>query len=128
MSFYVTLGKVEEFRSGAIRSFSLGGQETAIARVGERFYAFGNICTHRHEYMSDGFIQGAKVICTFHDAEFEMATGAAVGGPAFDPLPVFPVRVEGDEVQIGWAEALSPADVIADYRDGQDDFARQFII
>lgn len=128
MTAYITLGKLDEFRSGVMRSFKIDGQQIAIARVGERFYAFSNICTHRYEYMTEGFIQGNEVVCAVHEAEFDMTTGEAVGGPAIDPLPVFPVRVVGNELQIEWSHELAPEDVIADYHDDEDDFSRQFII
>lgn len=128
MEHYVTLGKVDEFRAGNMRPFKVDGTEIAVARVGEHFYAFSNICTHRFEYMTEGFIEGRNVLCAVHEAEYDMATGAVVSGPAFDPLPVYPVRVVDDEVQLGWARPLEPQAIIPDYHDDQDDFSRQFII
>jgi nitrite reductase/ring-hydroxylating ferredoxin subunit len=87
-----------------MRAFEVGGEEVAVACVDGRYYAFSNFCTHRQEYLSDGFIIDRQVICGLHEATYDIETGAVLYGPAADPLPVFPVRVVGDEVQLGWPE------------------------
>jgi nitrite reductase/ring-hydroxylating ferredoxin subunit len=48
------------------------------------------------DVLPDGTIQ-----CAWHGARFDCATGAVRQGPATDPLPVFEVRLEGNEVLIG---------------------------
>jgi 3-phenylpropionate/trans-cinnamate dioxygenase ferredoxin subunit len=35
-----------------------------------------------------------------HGSIFDLATGEAIGPPAEEPVPVFDVRIEGDEVQV----------------------------
>ncbi len=128
MAHYLTVGKRDDFRSGNIQPVSIGGTEIAVARVGDDFHAFSNECTHSHEWMSDGFISKNDVICAYHDACFDLTTGEALSGPAFYPLPIYVVRVEGDEVQVEWPEAV-PADQIALVEHDEDErFRRQFVI
>jgi nitrite reductase/ring-hydroxylating ferredoxin subunit len=111
-----------------MRAFRLGGEEIAVVRVGNRFYAFRNACTHRFEYLTDGYVSGGQVICAYHDAVFKLDSGMPVSGPAIDPVPVYAVRVEDGMVQVEWPEAL-PAEAIspADHSD-EDPLARQFVI
>lgn len=128
MGHFLTVGRVEDFKPGEMYPFRMGNDEIVVTKLGPRFYAFRNACTHRFEYMTDGFIAGGAVICAYHDAEFDLNTGDPISGPAVEPLPVYVTRVEGDEVQVEWAEALSSDEVApADHSD-EDPLARQFII
>ena len=99
---YYTLGKLSDFPEGNMRAFSVDRQELVIVRVDGVFYAFGNVCTHRQDYLTNGFIEDGKVICSYHDATFDIATGVALAGPTFQPLPIFNLRTEGDELQLEW--------------------------
>ena len=96
---YYTLGRVDEFPEREMRAFSVGGQEVAVVRLDGAFHAFSNVCTHRQDYLTNGFIANGSVICGFHDATFDLTTGECIAGPAFDPLPIYKLRIEGDEVQ-----------------------------
>jgi nitrite reductase/ring-hydroxylating ferredoxin subunit len=40
------------------------------------------------------------VTCGCHGSVFDLETGEAVGPPADQPLTLYEVRVEGDEVQV----------------------------
>ena len=99
---FLTVGKASEFRNGRIRAFDVSGEEIAVACIDGRFHAFSNFCTHQREYLTDGFIIDGQVICGLHEATYDVETGAVLYGPAYDPLPIYSVRVEGDEVQVGW--------------------------
>src|SRR5690348_7717253 len=111
MGHFLTVGRVADFRSGRMYPFRMGNDEIVVTKVGARFYAFRNACTHRFEYMTDGFVSGDVVICAYHDAEFNLETGAPdKGGPAVDPLPVYATRVEGEAVQVEWPVMLEPGD------------------
>jgi len=39
--------------------------------------------------------------CAWHGAWFECTSGRVCRGPAEDPLPVFPVRIDGDRIFVG---------------------------
>ena len=112
MPYYVSLSKLSAFRPRKMRAFRLGERETVVALVDGSFYAFENACTHQREYLTDGFIIDQQVVCGYHDATYELATGEAVYGPVIEPLAVFPVRIEGDEVQIEWPQPLPPEAVV----------------
>jgi nitrite reductase/ring-hydroxylating ferredoxin subunit len=109
---FLAVGKVSEFPEGKMRAFRLDETEIAVAMVNGCLHAFSNVCTHRQAYLSDGFLIDGQVVCGEHEATYDPATGAILYGPAFEPLPVFPVRVEGEEVQVGWHEALERNQVV----------------
>jgi len=52
-----------------------------------------------------------------------------MGGPAWDPLPVFNVRVEGDDLQVEWQYDLPPDSITpVDIDDEEHRFEKEFII
>ena len=119
MSYFLTLGKAADFPDGKMRAFDIGGYEIAVAHVGEKYYAFRNACTHQQEYLTDGFLtRSHQIICAYHEAEFDLASGVVQAGPALYPLPTFPVRIEEDNLQIEWpGEVLQDAIKAVDHSD-----------
>lgn len=59
-------------------------------------------CTHNDFKMSEGVLHADGTIeCIWHGARFDCRTGAVRRAPAVDPLPVYQVRVEGEQVLVG---------------------------
>ena len=102
---YFTVGRVEDFEDGEIRSFLVKGRDIAVVNAGNRFYAFDNYCTHEGVSFSSGvgLVTEGSVTCMLHSSTFDTDTGAVLGGPATDPLTIYEVKVLGDDVQIGVA-------------------------
>jgi 3-phenylpropionate/trans-cinnamate dioxygenase ferredoxin subunit len=65
-------------------------------------YAFADNCSHRDFPLSVGEVDAASctVTCEWHGAAFDLRTGEPTCPPAFKPIPVYPVRVDADEVWI----------------------------
>ncbi len=85
---------------GELASFEVGGQRVAVAHVEGSLHAFGDICTHAHCSLADGELEGKTVTCPCHGSQFDVTTGAVLNPPATEPVPIFPLRVEGDEIQV----------------------------
>jgi nitrite reductase/ring-hydroxylating ferredoxin subunit len=49
------------------------------------------------------------VTCPWHGSEFSVETGEVETAPAAEPVPVYEVRVEGDEIQVAEPEATTRA-------------------
>jgi nitrite reductase/ring-hydroxylating ferredoxin subunit len=67
------------------------------------WHALGDECTHTGCPLSeDGELVEGVLVCNCHGAEFELATGAVVEGPADGPLETYRVRegLEGVEVWV----------------------------
>ena len=78
------------------------GDEVCVFNHEGRVGAVGNVCTHAEFLMSDGTLRNDGILeCAWHGAWFDARTGQVCRGPAEDPLPVFPVRVENGQVFVG---------------------------
>jgi 3-phenylpropionate/trans-cinnamate dioxygenase ferredoxin subunit len=70
----------------------------SIARVGDRLYAFDDLCTcgDRSCPLSGGLLTGTTIMCQCHGSRFDITTGAVINGPATEALDVYEVQeVEG---------------------------------
>lgn len=89
-----------ELADGTMQAVEIDGEEVVVARVGGRCYAFGGVCTHDGGPMIDGELDGDKITCPWHFTEFDVKTGEVIEGLAEEPLPIFEVEIDGDELRI----------------------------
>ena len=79
----------------------VGGIAIAVVRdsAGELF-AIGDRCTHGDISLSEGFVEDGTLECWTHGSQFSLTTGWQQSLPAFEPVPVFDIKVEGDDIFI----------------------------
>lgn len=73
--------------------------EIVLVRDKSRYFALPNKCPHADAMLSEGFIEGGKVVCPLHFAEFDLSSGAVSGGPKGCPRTVS-YRVEALQGQL----------------------------
>jgi 3-phenylpropionate/trans-cinnamate dioxygenase ferredoxin subunit len=100
----VTIAKAAEIPPGAREVFEIDGLYVAVFNVDGRYYAVEDRCTHDDGPLAEGELDGYEIICPRHGARFDIRDGRVLSMPAVLPVPWFPVRVEGDEIQIGLQE------------------------
>jgi len=71
-----------------------------VVNVEGAFYAVGNRCPHLGHPLYLGSLKGKMLVCGFHYAKFDMATGKALSPPAEEPLKKFKVKTEGTAVLV----------------------------
>ena len=74
--------------------------EIALVRQGEEVFAIRDECSHAEIALSEGDVEGCTVECWLHGSRFDLRTGAALGLPATEPVAVYPVRLDGDDVLV----------------------------
>ena len=72
----------------------------AIYNIDGELFATDDICTHAYARLSDGWLDRNEIECPLHAGRFDVKTGAATAPPCVDPVKTYPVRVEGDEIQV----------------------------
>ena len=78
---------IGELRDGSMISGQADGEEVALARRGDEFFAIGGHCTHYGGPLAAGLMVGDTVRCPWHHACFSLRTGEALRAPALDPIP-----------------------------------------
>jgi 3-phenylpropionate/trans-cinnamate dioxygenase ferredoxin subunit len=78
----------------------IGALDLAVARDGDDFYAVQDLCTHAAVALSEGDVADCAIECWLHGSTFDLRTGKPTTLPAFEPVPVYPVRVDGDDVLV----------------------------
>jgi NAD(P)H-dependent nitrite reductase small subunit len=75
-----------------------GPNPLAVFRVGDEFFATDDTCTHAKFSLSEGYLEGAEIVCAMHEARFCLRTGRVLSPPASVALRTYPVRVEDGAV------------------------------
>ena len=94
-------------KPGQMKLVHLNGHRIVVAREGERIVAFQDHCTHRGGPLADGVLACSLVTCPWHGSQFSVETGEVVSGPAQDPIRIYPVQIEGEQVRIAAPEPLT---------------------
>ena len=99
-----TVGRGDAVADGSVVPHYLADRKLriSIARVGGRLYAFDDLCTCSDEPcpLSSGLLTETTVMCQCHGSRFDIATGAAISGPASEALRVYEVQEADGELQI----------------------------
>lgn len=92
--------KTGDIVDGAKKRVLANGTKIALFRIEGKFYATADDCNHRGGPLSEGSLQGSIVTCPWHGAKFDVTNGEPKGPPAKTALKTFPVRVQGDDVEV----------------------------
>ena len=88
---------------GSLR-VELADIDIAVVRFEGEIYAIDDVCSHEEVPLSEGDVeefQGAPTIeCWTHGSCFDLRTGEPTNLPATEPVSVYPVRVEGEDVLV----------------------------
>jgi 3-phenylpropionate/trans-cinnamate dioxygenase ferredoxin subunit len=98
---YVTVASVDELAEGERLIFEIGELPIALFKLGGGYYALADLCSHDDGPVAEGEVEGLEIVCPRHGARFDMETGEALTLPAVVDIPAYPVRVVGDDIQIG---------------------------
>jgi NADPH-dependent 2,4-dienoyl-CoA reductase/sulfur reductase-like enzyme/nitrite reductase/ring-hydroxylating ferredoxin subunit len=89
---------LSEVPEGGTLAGRVGGESVLLSNFDDQLFAVGGSCTHYGGTLADGVTTGTGVRCPLHHACFDLRTGAALRGPALDPLDRWLVEIEGDRV------------------------------
>ena len=73
-------------------------EEIVLFKQDGKVYALFDRCSHADFPLSQGQVLPGIIKCRAHGAEFDLCTGKALCAPAFAPVKVYDVVIEGDDV------------------------------
>ena len=92
---------LSELEQDAARRVEIDGVAMAVVLDGDgEVHAIGDVCTHGDISLSEGFVEGDTLECWAHGSAFSLRTGHPLNLPAYEPVPVYTVTIEGDDVLI----------------------------
>jgi nitrite reductase/ring-hydroxylating ferredoxin subunit len=94
----ITVARVDELKDGEMKQVEAAGTNILLARVNGKYHALGATCPHYGGPLAEGALCGERVICPWHHASFDVKTGDLLEPPAFDALPRYEVKTEGESV------------------------------
>ena len=97
---YHTVAKVGEIPESEGRPFEIDGRMIAVFLDGGKYFAMDDACPHQGAPLCDGIVGDKSVTCTWHGWRFSLEDGRWLDSPRIK-VPTYPVRVEGDEIQVG---------------------------
>jgi nitrite reductase/ring-hydroxylating ferredoxin subunit len=97
---FTTVARVSEIPAGTGKQVSLNGMTIAVFNDAGKIYAVAGVCPHRGAPLAEGMCQQGQVMCPWHSARFDLATGQHLCPPAKSGVATYPVQVVGDEIQV----------------------------
>ena len=96
---WVTVAQADELADGKSKAVTAGGNDIALFRSGEEYFAVVNECTHYGAPLCGGYVRDGSVSCPWHGWQFDLETGECLSVPGCD-IDAFEVKIEDGEVKI----------------------------
>jgi 3-phenylpropionate/trans-cinnamate dioxygenase ferredoxin subunit len=102
MPGFIKIATIQDVPDNEVRAFEHDGQKIAIYNVGGQLYATDDICSHAYAELHEGYLDtdDCTIECPLHGSRFDIGSGAVLSLPAYEPIAVYPVRVEGEDVLV----------------------------
>src|SRR5437667_5938849 len=110
---FVTVAKAGQIPVGAAQVVRVGDQSLAVFHLADGYHVLDDVCTHDGGPLAEGVLDGDVIECPRHGARFDVRTGAALCMPATAPVPSYPVRMNGDEIQVALPGVAASAQAAA---------------
>ena len=87
---------LDELEEDTPKRVELDGTAISLVRTGGEVFAIGDTCSHANVSLSEGEVEDCHIECWLHGSTFDLRTGKPSGLPATRPVPVYPVKIEGE--------------------------------
>jgi 3-phenylpropionate/trans-cinnamate dioxygenase ferredoxin subunit len=98
---YIPVGTLDEIKDGGRLFIEIDETSIVIIKIGEKYFAIADICSHDDGPVGEGTLEGYEIICPRHGARFDIRTGKVLALPAFVDIPAYAVRLVGEQIEIG---------------------------
>jgi 3-phenylpropionate/trans-cinnamate dioxygenase ferredoxin subunit len=98
---YLPVGSIDELKEGERLFIEIDERPIVILNITGIYFAIADVCSHDDGPVGEGILEGFDIVCPRHGARFNVRTGKVLALPAFVDIPAYPVRVIGDQIEIG---------------------------
>ena len=96
-----------ELKPESALAVEVDGTEIAVVRSDGQYYAIADQCSHAAIPLSEGDVEDGEIECYLHGSRFDLRTGEPLGLPATEPVAVYPVQVNGDDLLVDVSTTLN---------------------
>lgn len=91
---------LDQLQIGSPVKIQKNGKTICVTRVGDEVFAVDDTCSHAEASLSEGEVQGFKIECWLHGAQFDVRTGQAITLPATVPVATYPVKIDDNSITV----------------------------
>ncbi len=70
----------------------------AIYRSEDKYFALEDICPHMGAFLSHGYREEEKIVCPWHNWQFDLATGKCLSNDSGASVQCFSIQEVGDDL------------------------------
>ena len=97
---FVRVCAVSDLDADTPLAVEVEGEPVAVIHTDGEYFAIRDVCSHADVPLSEGDVEDCSIECWLHGSRFDLRSGKPTGLPAIKPVPVYPVRVDGDDVLV----------------------------
>ncbi|MEO7240700.1 MAG: Rieske 2Fe-2S domain-containing protein [Sphingomicrobium sp.] len=90
---------------GGNKAFEVGGRQVLVARALMGLFAVGAVCSHQYTPLEGGKMKACFLFCPLHGVRFDLRDGKPAGTLTDQPIPTWPVKLEGDDIYVDFGDA-----------------------
>jgi len=98
---YFAAATKSDIEPGEVFITDVEGTQVALCNVEGEIFAIADMCTHDGSSFDMTELEGPEIFCPRHGAVFDVRDGSVLGSPASEPVPTFPVRMNGETIEVG---------------------------
>ncbi|WP_433238604.1 Rieske (2Fe-2S) protein [Streptosporangium sp. CA-135522] len=92
--------KLSDIPDDGVIGLEVGETPVALVRRGTEVFALHDVCSHAEVRLSEGEVYDQTLECWLHGSCFDLRSGKPTGPPATKPVPVYHVKIDGDDVLV----------------------------
>ncbi|ENV59218.1 non-heme iron oxygenase ferredoxin subunit [Acinetobacter soli] len=97
---WISVCGIDDVSEDEPKAVEVNDKKIGVFVIDEQYFAIENVCPHAFALLTEGFIEAQSVECPLHEAIFDIQTGELKSGPGCRDLCTYPVRVDGQQIQI----------------------------
>ena len=97
---YLRACALSELEEDTPKRVEIDSTPVSVVKTEGEVFAIHDICSHANVSLAEGEVDDCHIECWLHGSSFDLRTGKPDCLPATQPIPVYPVKIEGDDVLV----------------------------
>ena len=98
---FIEIAPASELPVGERLFVEVADKPIVIFNIAGQYFAIGDVCSHDDGPVGEGELEGFKITCPRHGAEFDVRSGKVLDLPAVVDIPAYPVRLVNGNIELG---------------------------